>query len=115
MLRHGRGKSALVLLIGGAITLLLSCNLYPTVRGVAIAALALWGLVLVARVVRETRSTARELNIYVAELRKDCPGSGYDMHATPQRCPEYGREPERVDTSPPPGFFDSQPPGRRER
>ena len=50
------------------------------------------------------RRSARELSDYDAELRRVCPACGYDMRATPQRCPECGRKTQLTDVSPPPGF-----------
>ena len=87
----------------------------PVATLYVLAGLVGWGIVATARAALGAWQSARELNAYDAELRQVCPKCGYDMRATPQRCPECGRATEMIDASPPPGFFESQPRLRQRR
>ena len=88
---------------------------YSKLISVVMIALGAWAAVIIARAVGRSWSEARELADYDSELRRVCPECGYDMRATPRRCPERGREPQLTDASPPPGLFDSQPRDARRR
>jgi hypothetical protein len=82
-----------LLLVGGAL-LPLTC-LTPLVSRSAGRALfagyAVAGLLGLAVLLRSMRREGRRLASYDDEIHGICPDCGYDLRATPDRCPECGR------------------------
>ena len=49
------------------------------------------GLAFAFILLRRMRREARQLTDYDREIHGICPACGYDLRATPERCPECGR------------------------
>ena len=114
-MRQGKFIAQVSAIAASCLVLLVGYSRYSRVASFLLLGLGAWAAVVVTRRIVSAWAEARELGEYDSELRRVCPGCGYDMRATPLRCPECGREPQMTDTSLPPRFFESQPrhPGRR--
>ena len=93
-LRDASNRVAVLVLLGAAV-LPLTCfaPLLPAPAGrillVAYACAAVRG---VAVLVRRMHREGRRLTAYDDEIHHVCPACGYDLRATPGRCPECGRQ-----------------------
>ena len=93
-----RGGTTRYLILGafGAAALPLTCVLPLAVgpgpgRQALLTIYAIGCVTAVGAVARSMRREGRRLMGYDTEIHGICPACGYDMRATPDRCPECGR------------------------